>query len=542
MSRTKSSRPSCLIMEYFAATSFIALISSPTSVLLVLAIILFHFIQSHKNVNKHPLPPGPKPWPIVGCLPTMLRNKPVYRWIHNLMKEMNTEIACVRLGNVHVIPVICPDIACEFLKSQDGTFASRPNTNTTDLITRGYLATILSPSGDQWKKMRKVLMTHVLSPKKHQWLYSKRVEEGDHLVHYVYNQCKKSVHQGGIVNLRTAAQHYCANVTRKMTFNKRFFGEGMKDGGPGFEEEEYVDALFCSLNHIYAFCISDFLPSLIGLDLDGHEKVVMENLRIINKYHDPIIDERIQQWQDGTRKDTEDWLDILITLKDPNGKPLLSRDEIKAQIIEIMIAAVDNPSNACEWAFAEMLNQPEMLEKAIEELDRVVGKERLVQESDFAHLNYVKACAREAFRLHPIAPFNPPHVSVADTTVANYFIPKGSYVLLSRLGLGRNPKVWDEPLKFKPERHLNEMDKVVLTENNLRFISFATGKRGCIGVTLGTSMTIMLFARLLQAFTWSLPPRHSSIDLTIADDSMALAKPLFALAKPRLPPHLYSGY
>ncbi|KAJ6758249.1 P450 FAMILY PROTEIN putative-RELATED [Salix koriyanagi] len=387
--------------------------------------------------------------------------------------------------------------------------------------------------------MRKVLLTHVLSAKTHQWLYSKRVEEGDHLVHYVYNQCKKSMHQGGIVNLRTAAQHYCANVTRKMMLSKRFFGEGMKDGGPGFEEEEYVDALFCCLNHIYAFCISDFLPSLIGLDLDGHEKVVMENHRIIKKYHDPIIEERVQQWKDGTKKDTEDWLDILITLKDPDGNPLLSKDEIKAQITEIMLATVDNPSNACEWAFAEMLNQPEILEKAIEELDRVVGKERLVQESDFAHLNYVKACAREAFRLHPIAPFNLPHVSVADTTVANYFIPKGSYVLLSRLGLGRNPKVWDEPLKFKPERHLNEMDKVVLTENNLRFISFATGKRGCIGVTLGTSMTIMLFARLLQAFTWSLPPRHSSIDLTIAEDSMALAKPLFALAKPRLPPHLH---
>ena len=318
-------------MEYLATTSFTTLLNFTAS-LLVLAIILFYFIQSHKNVKKHPIPPGPKPWPIVGCLPTMLRNKPVYRWIHNLMKEMNTEIACIRLGNVHVIPVICPDIACEFLKAQDNTFASRPHTMTTDLISRGYLTTALSPSGDQWNKMKKVLMTHVLSPKKHQWLYSKRVEEADHLVHYVYNQCKKSVHQGGIVNLRTAAQHYCANLTRKMLFNKRFFGEGMKDGGPGFEEEEYMDALFSCLKHIYAFCISDFLPSLIGLDLDGHEKVVMENHRIINKYHDPIIHERVQQWKDGAKKDTEDLLDILITLKDPDGNPLLSKDEIKAQI------------------------------------------------------------------------------------------------------------------------------------------------------------------------------------------------------------------
>jgi len=141
------SRTSCLIMEYLAPTSFTTLLSFTAS-LLVLAIILFYFIQSHKNVKKHPLPPGPKRWPIVGCLPTMLRNKPVYRWIHNLMKEMNTQIACICLGNVHVIPVICPDIACEFLKAQDNTFASRPNTMTTDLISRGYLTTALSPSRD----------------------------------------------------------------------------------------------------------------------------------------------------------------------------------------------------------------------------------------------------------------------------------------------------------------------------------------------------------------------------------------------------------
>ncbi|KAK8654049.1 hypothetical protein V6N13_128029 [Hibiscus sabdariffa] len=92
-----------------------------------------------------------------------------------------------------------------------------------------------------------------------------------------------------------------------------------------------------------------------------------------------------------------------------------------------------------------MLNKPETLQKAKDELDSVVGKDRLVPQ-----LNYVKACAREAFRLHPISPFNPPHVSLTDTTVAGYFIPNGSHVILSRLGLGRNPRVWDEPNEFKP--------------------------------------------------------------------------------------------
>ncbi|KAK8674314.1 hypothetical protein V6N13_112607 [Hibiscus sabdariffa] len=96
-----------------------------------------------------------------------------------------------------------------------------------------------------------------------------------------------------------------------------------------------------------------------------------------------------------------------------------------------MMAAVDNPSNALEWALAEMLNKPETQRKAIDELDNVVGKDRVVQESDFPKLNYIKACAREVFRLHPISPFIPPHVSVTDTTVGDHFIPKGSYVVLN---------------------------------------------------------------------------------------------------------------
>ena len=208
---------------------------------------------------------------------------------------------------------------------------------------------------------------------------------------------------------------------------------------------------------------------------------------------------------------------------------------------EVLMAAVDNPSNAFEWALAEMINQPNLLQRAIEELDSVVGKERLVQESDIPKLNFVKACAREAFRLHPLADFNVPHVSMSDTTVGNYFIPKGSHVLLSRKGLGRNPKVWNEPLKFKPERHLTSDNgsNVVLTEPNLRFISFSTGRRGCPGVMLGTTMTVMLFARLLHGFTWTAPPNVSKINLVESNNEINLAEPLMAVAEPRLAPQLY---
>lgn len=80
---------------------------------------------------------------------------------------------------------------------------------------------------------------------------------------------------------------------------------------------------------------------------------------------------------------------------------------------------------------------------------------------------------------------------------------------------------------------------MVLTEPNLRFISFSTGRRGCIGVTLGTSLSVMLLARLIQCFNWSPPPNQSNIDLSEAQENLALAKPLIAIAKPRLVKSIY---
>ncbi|KAL5758960.1 hypothetical protein ACOSP7_021571 [Xanthoceras sorbifolium] len=325
-----------------SATFYISFFST----LVFIAITFKSRFQVNENLKECSLPPGPKPWLIVGSLPEMLRNKPTFRWIHELMNDMNTEIACIRLGCIHVIAVSCP------------------------------------------------AMSAVSCPARHRLFHATRIEEADHLIRYVYNQCKNNYEDGGLVNVRVASQQFCGNVIRKMVFNKRFFGKGMADGGPGLEEVEHVHALFTVLQFLNSFCVTDYVPIWRWkLDLDGHEKVMKKAIGIIEKYHDPLIEERVRQWRDGLKKDVEDVLDILITLKDGNGNPLLSTKEVTAQITEIMIATVDNPSNAVEWALAEMMNQPEILQK-------------LVQESDFSQLNCIKACAREAFRLHPIAPFN----------------------------------------------------------------------------------------------------------------------------------------
>ncbi|KAL0539801.1 hypothetical protein IC582_024022 [Cucumis melo] len=518
------------------AITFIAIILFIFSILYA---IKFSQYYHNGTPSIRRLPPGPKPWPLIGCLPAMLRNKnlPTYQWIHEVMKQFNTEIACIRLGsNTHIIPVASPELSLEFLNTHDSVFGSRSISMTAEIVSNGYLSTVLSPMGEQWKKMRKILVSQVLNPPTLHQMVGQRTDEADILLRYIFGLTRN----GEAINIRSIVRHYCGTVIRRMIFSRRYYGKGREDGGPSLEEEDHNQALLSILRHVNAFSISEFIPLLKKFDLDGHEKIVKRDLKVIRNNDEPIIEERVQDWRDGKKKKAEDILDILISLKNENGKSLLSIEEIKAQVTDLQLASIDNPSNAVEWALAELLNQPKIIQKAVEELDKVIGRDRLVQECDIPNLMYLTACIRESFRLHPFSPFNVPHVSNSDVFVAGYFIPRGSQVLLSRLGLGRNPRIWEDPMRFDPERHLKDGTiKFGISEPSLRFITFTRGRRGCIGTSLGTNITMMLFARLLQGFSWSLPPETPEINYYSRTDELSLPKPLHLHAVPRLSHVMY---
>lgn len=160
-----------------------------TMIIFILFLIsMFSFFVIMRYIayeSRPPLPPGPKSLPYIGSLITMLRNKPTFRWIDRMMDEMNTNILCIRIGNVHLIPVRDPMIAREFLKDKDEIFSSRPDCMSSYLTSDGYLNTYLAPMGDHWKKMRKILSSDILSLNRLKWLQNKRDEEADYLVRYV---------------------------------------------------------------------------------------------------------------------------------------------------------------------------------------------------------------------------------------------------------------------------------------------------------------------------------------------------------------------
>ena len=197
---------------------------------------------------------------------------------------------------------------------------------------------------DQWRKMKRILTSEVLSPAfehQQQQLHGQRAREADHLVRHVFSLINMAPAAGSscVVNVRHVARHFCGNIIRRLVFGKRSLELTI--------EEEHIDALFTLVNYVYSFCVSDYYPGLVGLDLDGHEKVARAVMSTLDRLHGPIIDERIREWSHrrrrkvGDKKDAEDILDVLVSLEDEDGQPLLSIDEIKAQTVVSFIIRIN---------------------------------------------------------------------------------------------------------------------------------------------------------------------------------------------------------
>lgn len=195
---------------------------------------------------------------------------------------------------------------------------------------------------------------------------------------------------------------------------------------------------------------------------------------------------------------------------------------------------------ATEWTMAEILRNPQVLSKAQAELDAVVGQTRRVQESDIPNLKYIKAIVKEAFRLHPVIPLLIPHQSTAACKAFGYDIPAKTRLLVDVWAIGRDPTVWTDPLTFDPERFLSEGPhaKTDFSGKHFHFLPFGSGRRVCMGISLGSRLVESSVASLLHCFSWSLP---EELDMTEGFGlSIRKAVPLSAIASPRLPPSVYS--
>jgi cytochrome P450 len=151
---------------------------------------------------------------------------------------------------------------------------------------------------------------------------------------------------------------------------------------------------------------------------------------------------------------------------------------------DVFLAGTDTSSTTIEWALAELINNPDVMEKATQEIDSVTRKSRLIQEHDLPNLPYLRAILKETLRLHPTVPLVP-RESTENCNVCGFEIPAKSLLYVNLWSMARDPKLWKNPNEFKPERFMNEENnKLDVRGQNFQLMPFGTGRRTCPGVSL----------------------------------------------------------
>lgn len=206
----------------------------------------------------------------------------------------------------------------------------------------------------------------------------------------------------------------------------------------------------------------------------------------------------------------------------------------------MLAAGADTAVISVEWAMAELIKNPRVLQKAQEELDRVIGHNRVVTELDFPNLPYLQSITKESLRLHPPTPLMLPRRANTNVKIGGYDILKDSVVHVNVWAIARDPEIWKNPLEFRPERFLE--DDVDMKGADFRLLPFGAGRRVCPGAQLGINLVTSKIAHLLHHFSWDVPNGTSpnEIDMGASPGVVTFMRsPLKAVPTPRLSPNLY---
>ncbi|KAL4338444.1 hypothetical protein AHAS_Ahas12G0210800 [Arachis hypogaea] len=223
--------------------------------------------------------------------------------------------------------------------------------------------------------------------------------------------------------------------------------------------------------------------------------------------------------------------EIMEEVMEPDPKPP-DLNSIETEIL--FVAGVDSTSITIEWAMAELLRNPEKLEKLRKELHCVLGKGEQnleqIEESHISKLPFLRAVVKETWRLHPPAPLLAPHKALEDVEITGFMIPKNAQILVNVWAMGKDSSIWEHPNEFMPERFLDS--KIDIHGHDFELIPFGAGRRICPGLPLGYRSVHIALATLLNGYDWKLANGQKSKDLDMSEKfglTLHKAQPLQAI-------------
>ncbi|KAK9698702.1 hypothetical protein RND81_08G124600 [Saponaria officinalis] len=458
-------------------------------------VIVIFFIFTRNKKPHPPLPPGPSSLPVFGNL---LSLQPDLHSYFASLAQIHGPLFSLRLGSKLAVVISSPAVAAGVLRDNDAIFANRDVPAAALAATYGGADIVWTPLGPELRLLRKVCVREMLGPATLAALYGLRRREVRHAVKQIAGRVGTPVRVGEEMFL------VAMNIIT-----------GMLWGGTVAEaaERETIGREFratvAELTELLGTPnLSDFFPALGKLDLQGVVRKMKKVAKRFDDVFERVIEKRLRI-NDKDEKIERDFLEVLLKMKDEyernggeNGVSF-TMIHIKALLMDMVVGGTDTTSNTVEFAMAEIMNKPEVLNKVQEELDTVIGKDGVVEEHHIYKLPYLQAVMKETLRLHPTVPLLVPHCPSESCIVGGYTIPKGSRVFFNVWAIHRDPSIWANPLEFDPNRFVNA--KFDFNGNDFTYFPFGSGRRICAGIGMAERMVFFSLASLLHSFDWKWP-------------------------------------
>ncbi|CAO2815851.1 unnamed protein product [Amaranthus hypochondriacus] len=395
----------------------------------------------------------------------------------------------LKLGSITTIIVSSPEVAKEMFLKNDQNLCNRTIPNSVKASNHDKFSMSWLPVSTKWRNFRKILAVQLLSTQRLDASQTLRQAKVQQLLEHVRECCDK----GQPVDIGRAAF-----TTSLSLLSNTFFSKELANHNSSLSQE-FKKLMWCIMEEIGRPNYADYFPILGYIDPFGVRRRLTSHFdRLIQVFQDIIL-ERLSM-EACKASNNGDVLDALLDLFKQKD---LSMDEINHLLLDVFNAGTDTTASTLEWAMAELIKNPEKIEKAQAEIEQVLRKGgSIIEESDILELPYLQAIIKETLRLHPPTVFLLPRKAEEEVTLYGYIVPKNAQILVNLWAIGRDPKVWQKPDVFLPERFL--ACDIDVKGRDFELLPFGAGRRICPGLSLAYRMLNLMLATLLQSYNWKL--------------------------------------
>ena len=433
------------------------------------------------------LPPGPRGLPVFGSLLDIRHD--THLAIDRLARRYG-DICLMRFGSVPTVVISDAEMLQEAFGKTE--LADRWVSEIMNILSN-QKDLVLAPYGERWRQMQRFANRELLSARNLNTVRERYIEG-------VVNDLVEQMGAMGEACEMVSPPEMTARSNSSLMFRSIF---GQEEGTEEFRQLrasllDYINWIFASAT---ATNLADYIPWLKFLPNSALKEAVRQS-EIGTAIITSLVDSARNR--PGLDLSSPSCLVEVMLAQEEAGE--IDSDMTKDLCMDLLIAGTDTSAQTVNWTLLLLANRPEIQAKVHEEMDRVIGRDALPTVDDRTRLPYTFACLAESMRYRTIGPLGVPHKASEDTEIGGYRIPAEAQVLGNIYSIHHDPRYWDSPHEFIPERFLPQEDGSMSPAlTGPAYIPFGTGHRRCPGRRFAETTVWLHITRMLHKLRFETP-------------------------------------